>query len=70
MRLAGLCYSVLIAISLKQGSQSCPEGALDVRLLVAGTPSYDLRTGAYTDNAPTCLERTRFGPTALDIPIP
>ena len=57
MRLAGLCYSVVVATPLKKGSQIFPEGAPDVRLLVAGAPSYDPRTGAvaYTDNAAILL---------------
>ena len=57
MRLKGLCYSVVVATPLKKGSQIFPEGAPDVRLLVAGAPSYDPRTGAvaYTDNAAILL---------------
>jgi len=57
MRLAGLCYSVVVAMPLKKGSQIFPEGAPDVRLLVAGAPSYDPRTGrtVYTDNAALVL---------------
>lgn len=57
MRLLGLCYSVVVATPLKKGSQIFPEGAPDVRLLVAGAPSYDPRTGAtaYTDNAAILL---------------
>lgn len=57
MRLKGLCYSVVVATPLKKGSQIFPEGAPDVRLLVAGSPSYDPRTGgtAYTDNAAILL---------------
>ncbi|MBA9063887.1 hypothetical protein GGQ91_003288 [Methylobacterium fujisawaense] len=57
MRLKGLCYSVVVATPLKKGSQIFPEGAPDVRLLVAGAPSYDPRTGgyAYTDNAALLL---------------
>ena len=56
-RLAGLCYSVVVATPLKKGSQIFPEGAPDVRLLVAGAPSYDPRSGAfaYTDNAALVL---------------
>ncbi|MFB0491820.1 hypothetical protein ABIE45_004406 [Methylobacterium sp. OAE515] len=56
-RLAGLCYSVVVATPLKKGSQIFPEGAPDVRLLVAGAPSYDPRSGnyAYTDNAAIVL---------------
>ncbi|KNY21600.1 hypothetical protein [Methylobacterium sp. ARG-1] len=57
MQLNGLCYSVVVATPLKKGSQVFPEGAPDVRLLVAGAPSYDPRTGgyAYTDNAAILL---------------
>jgi len=57
MQLKGLCYSVVVATPLKKGSQIFPEGAPDVRLLVAGAPSYDPRTGgyAYTDNAAILL---------------
>ncbi|AYO83653.1 hypothetical protein EBB05_16190 [Methylobacterium brachiatum] len=57
MQLLGLCYSVVVATPLKKGSQIFPEGAPDVRLLVAGEPSYDPRTGvyAYTDNAAILL---------------
>lgn len=57
MQLLGLCYSVVVATPLKKGSQIFPEGAPDVRLLVAGAPSYDPRTGgyAYTDNAAILL---------------
>lgn len=57
MQLLGLCYSVVVATPLRKGSQIFPEGAPDVRLLVAGAPSYDPRTGgyAYTDNAAILL---------------
>lgn len=57
MQLKGLCYSVVVATPLRKGSQIFPEGAPDVRLLVAGAPSYDPRTGgsAYTDNAAILL---------------
>jgi hypothetical protein len=57
MRLKGLCYSVVVATPLKKGTEVFPEGAPDVRLLVAGAPSYDPRTGgyAYTDNAAILL---------------
>jgi hypothetical protein len=57
MQLNGLCYSVVVANPLRKGTQVFPEGAPDVRLLVAGAPSYDPRTGgyAYTDNAAILL---------------
>ncbi|WP_070998811.1 hypothetical protein [Methylobacterium sp. C1] len=57
MQLNGLCYSVVVATPLRKGSQIFPEGAPDVRLLVAAAPSYDPRTGgyAYTDNAAIVL---------------
>ncbi len=57
MQLLGLCYSVVVATPLKKGSQIFPEGAPDVRLLVAAAPSYDPRSGAsaYTDNAAIVL---------------
>jgi hypothetical protein len=57
MQLNGLCYSVVVANPLKKGTQVFPEGAPDVRLLVAGAPSYDPRSGgyAYTDNAAILL---------------
>ncbi len=32
---------MVVATPLKKGSQIFPEGAPDVRLLVAGAPSYD-----------------------------
>lgn len=57
MQLKGLAYTVVVATPLKKGSQIFPEGAPDVRILVAGTPSYDPRTetSAYTDNAAILL---------------
>jgi len=57
MQLKGLCYSVVVSTPLKKGSQIFPEGTPDVRLLVAGAPSFDPRTGgyAYTDNAAIVL---------------
>ncbi|GAN52073.1 hypothetical protein ME121_6184 [Methylobacterium sp. ME121] len=57
MQLKGLCYSVVVATPLRKGSQIFPEGAPDVRLLVAGAPSYDPRSGGfgYSDNAAIVL---------------
>ncbi len=57
MQLSGLCYSVVVATPLRKGSEIFPEGAPDVRLLVAAAPSYDPRSGsyAYTDNAAIVL---------------
>lgn len=57
MQLNGLCYSVVVATPLRKGSQIFPEGAPDVRLLVAAAPSYDPRSGgyAYTDNSAIVL---------------